>query len=299
MRELVRYDEETRARTLGDVLYVDGVDSRVDEARDGSFIVWVRDEEQLEQAKELRAAFEEAPDDPRFAEARREAERRRKQEREEAKQDRFKTIQMRERWARQAGGRKAVTTVLMGICVGVFLLTGFGDKGDIVEHLTISSFAVPRSSSLLHDIFSGQVWRLVTPIFLHFGFLHILFNMMWLRSLGTQVESREGPRALLMFVLFVGVFSNLAQLYVPWILSATFMPRFGGMSGVVYGLLGYVWLRGRRDPRSGYSLPPTVVVFMLVWLVLGFVNVIGPIANWAHLGGLALGLVAALRPTRR
>jgi GlpG protein len=62
------------------------------------------------------------------------------------------------------------------------------------------------------------------------------------------------------------------------------------MSGVVYGLLGYVWIRGKFDPASGLYLHRSTVIMMLIWLVAGFARVLGPIANYAHLGGLLIGM---------
>jgi GlpG protein len=65
---------------------------------------------------------------------------------------------------------------------------------------------------------------------------------------------------------------------------------FGGMSGVVYALLGYVWMRGKYDPASGLFVPPPTVTMMLIWFVAGWTGILGPIANMAHGAGLVLGM---------
>jgi len=83
-------------------------------------------------------------------------------------------------------------------------------------------------------------------------------------------------------VLGFSGFSNLVQ-------YAWGGPNFGGMSGVVYGLLGYIWVRGKLDPGSGLYLHQTTVIMMLVWLAFGFTGILS-IANGAHLGGLVVGL---------
>jgi hypothetical protein len=71
------------------------------------------------------------------------------------------------------------------------------------------------------------------------------------------------------------------------------------MSGVVYGLFGFVVVHSKLSPTSTLSLHPQSVRFMLIWLVLCFTGIIGPIANWAHtfglLSGAAIGAAVAMR----
>src|SRR3954454_24948993 len=93
----------------------------------------------------------------------------------------------------------------------------------------------------LSAIKAGQVWRLVTPIFLHFDILHLGFNMLMLVSLGGRIEQSRGTGKLLALVLVIAVSSNLAEYYLNWSLQQSLWPVwsaspwFGGMSGVVYG----------------------------------------------------------------
>ncbi len=167
-----------------------------------------------------------------------------------------------------------VTVVLIAVSVAVSLLSGF----HLVPSLMIST------DRGLGQIMSGQVWRLVTPMFIHLGVLHILFNMMWLWDLGRLIELLKGPVFLGALVLVTGMASNLAQFLV------TGNPAFGGMSGVVYALLGYVWMQGKFNPRFGFELHQSTVIMMLVWYVLCWTGLLGPIANWAHTAGLLLGV---------
>lgn len=138
----------------------------------------------------------------------------------------------------------------------------------------------------LVDIRKGQVWRLITPIFLHFGILHIAFNMMWLWQLGMLLEIRFRSLRFLALVGFVAVVSNVCQAF--WSGSTA----FGGMSGVVYGLFGFVWLRGKLHPSPEFALTRETVSGMLVWMVVCFTGIVGPIANAAHLMGLVAGAAA-------
>lgn len=170
-----------------------------------------------------------------------------------------------------------VTMVLIACSIGMAILSGLGNSREaLAPFLFVGAHG-------FGDVLDGQVWRLVTPIFIHFGPLHLLFNMMWLWDLGPAIERRNGSSFLLGFVALVGVTSNLGQ-YV-----MTHHPLFGGMSGVVYGLLGYIWIQGRMNPRFGLMLTPQTVYMMLVWFVLCWVGVLGAIANWAHTLGLLAG----------
>jgi GlpG protein len=82
--------------------------------------------------------------------------------------------------------------------------------------------------------------------------------------------------------------SNLGQMYMSG-------PGFGGMSGVVYGLLGYIWIRGKFDPASGLYLHSSTVIMMLIWFFICFAPNAIPgmprIANTAHAVGLVSGMV--------
>ena len=183
-------------------------------------------------------------------------------------------------WKRFLSRSGIMTKLLVIISVGLTLITSFGDNMEITRHLLISDITQYKGS--LIEVTEGELWRLVTPIFLHFMVIHILFNMMWLWDLGGTVERIQSKGFLLFFVISIGILSNLIQYYSNG-------PAFGGMSGVVYGLLGYTWIRS-LNVRSGYQLPKSIIGLMLAWLVLGYTGLIGAIGNAAHLSGLILGM---------
>lgn len=146
----------------------------------------------------------------------------------------------------------------------------------------------------------GEFWRLLTPAFLHFGTFHILFNGLWLWELGRRLELVMGPGRYLMFVVVTAVAANIAQFVGgPSV--------FGGMSGVVYALIGYIWMRQRLNPHPVLAVPPGIIGFMLVWLVICLTGIVdrfiaGSVANGAHVGGLLAGMawgIWAGKPTMK
>lgn len=137
----------------------------------------------------------------------------------------------------------------------------------------------------LPEVRHGQVWRLFASIFLHFGIMHIVFNLMWLRDLGGFIQNRFGAGYLAVLVLLTAIVSNYAQLL--WA-----GPGAGGLSGVNYGLFGYLWMRGKFDRAGLWRLNPQTVQLMMIWLVVCYTGALGPIANAAHTGGLIFGMAA-------
>ncbi len=175
-----------------------------------------------------------------------------------------------------------LTGVLIGISVVVAIVSVLGQKESVVGLLRITDQDYAEDS--LPEVAHGQIWRLVTPIFLHYSILHILFNMMCLKTLGTAIEAIAGTGRLLALTLVIGVISNLGQFYFAG-------PAFGGMSGVVYGLFGYVWMKTRFDKRSGYFISQQSVLMMVGWLVACMLNFIPGVANYAHGFGIVAGMV--------
>ena len=138
-------------------------------------------------------------------------------------------------------------------------------------------------------------WRLITPIFLHFSLTHLVFNMMWLWVLGRHIERDKGSLYCAGVMLLWGVFSNLAQLLYEG-------ADFGGMSGVVYGVIGYLWVEQRTGCRRFIVLPQWLFVMFIVWALWGILDsTLVPYDSWrsnmanaSHFGGLCAGCLTAL-----
>ena len=184
-----------------------------------------------------------------------------------------------------------VTLALILLSIGGFLMYLYTPTSWLTA-LSFSSSQVSDNQSLFQAI-DGQYWRLITPAFLHFGWLHIVFNCLWLWDLGRRVEQVMGHLNMFMLFLVIAVVSNASQFEFGG------GGLFGGMSGVVYGLLGFSWAAPQLQPAWPIQPPKAVMIFMVGWLVVcmsGMVEVLGfgAIANAAHLGGLLCGAVVGV-----
>lgn len=136
-------------------------------------------------------------------------------------------------------------------------------------------------------IAAGEIWRLVTPIFLHVGILHVGVNMYSLYVIGPPVERLFGlPRMLTVYLLsgIAGVAFSLAFSTAPSV----------GASGAIFGLLGalggFLFLHRRIFGRAGSVQLRQIALVAVINLAIG----LSPgIDNWGHLGGLIAGLSLA------
>ena len=184
--------------------------------------------------------------------------------------------------------RLSFSNLLVFLAVLVSLATFFG-QNQLTFYLTflkpeiINGFLnfIPIEKTYLEDF---EFWRLLSPIFLHFSVAHLAFNSLWIYILGTRIEDIEGYKKLIFLILFSGILSNLAES----VASGAII--FGGLSGCVYALLGFCYIREFIQKRYA---------FMIVWLALGYLDILnlfgfGKIANTAHLTGLICGISFAL-----
>jgi GlpG protein len=153
-----------------------------------------------------------------------------------------------------------------------------------------------KDTPLFEKIRQGQVWRLFTPALLHADIFHLFFNMLWLIVLGKQIEQHLSAARYILFLLIVGIFSNTMQ-------YLTSGPNFIGFSGILCGMLTFIWARQSTAPWEGYQLNRMTYLFMMVFIVgmaflqlLSFfleksfgVNFSLNIANTAHLSGALIG----------
>jgi len=287
MRLIGHLADESAARTFADYLYVEGIENQLEhEAKDG-WGVWVSEEDKLGRATELLSAFRANPQSPEFRERAKAAAGLRANKAKGETEYRSKLKSRRHLFRPLTPyGFGPLTFVLIVASVAVFFLSRFSHEPERVMVLQMTDWTGGQYDPTLPEIRHGQIWRLFTPIFVHYGILHLLFNMLWLRDLGSMIEARQSLLHLAVLVVVFAASSNLAQFYV-----GRSGPIFGGMSGVVYGLLGYIWMRGKFDPGSGLYLHPYTVTMMIIWFFLCYTGLVGPVANTAHAVGLILGMI--------
>lgn len=304
MRKLADFDAPERARILQEALRAEDIACELRRGPDDTYCVWILVEEQVPAARQLLQAFLENPDATRFS----------------APTTRARTAQAAPKTPSPSGARpRAVaarvtlrvrianapaTAIILVASTLATVLGALGRQQDVVQWLSIASYRHVDGFVRWRgydDILHGQLWRLFTPMLLHFGFFHLVFNAFWLLDLGAAIERFQGTARFSLFIALCAAASNLAQFQF----GGT--PSFGGLSGVVYALVGYLWTRGRYDPLAGIGVPPQLVRFFGAWMLLGFTGLldqlVGPMANYCHTGGFVsgalYGYLAAQRATRR
>jgi GlpG protein len=181
----------------------------------------------------------------------------------------------------------------------IALLSNFGSVIIFIEPFTFTEINITNLgyfSALSFDqtfIENNEWWRLVSPMFLHFSFAHLAFNCLWIYILGEKIERIDGSLTFISIVIFTAVSSNSLQFF--WNGSSL----FGGLSGVVYGLIGFCMIIEMDSSQDIYDIPPGLYLFMIIWMILGFMGVLelfgfGSVANFAHLGGLVSGIIFAI-----
>ena len=179
------------------------------------------------------------------------------------------------------------------------LISNFGSVIAAIEFLTFTNINVTNQGYISIFDFNqtywigNQWWRLITPIFIHFSFAHLAFNCLWIFILGEKIENTDGSLIFILLVIFSAILSNCLQYF--W----TETSLFGGLSGVIYGLIGFCMIIEFDTQYERYKLPPALYLFMIVWLLLGFAGILdlfgfGSVANFAHLGGLISGILFAM-----
>lgn len=282
MRQITTFDSTDHAERFQDYLIARGIKCSLDDG-EGGLALWIMDEDRIAEAKQELSRFREQPDDPRYVNARHEANAVLKEEAAKRKAARRNVVSLSGRWRSPTAANCPLTIGIVAVCIFVFVETYLlGDQRGLTERLFISK---DGTWSAIRD---GEWWRLVTPAIMHGGPLHILFNLIAWWDFGLKIEARKGSAWFLVFVLTIAVASNVLQFQMVH-------HRFLGLSGVVFGLFGFLWVKGKLDPEDGLGVSTSETQMILIWYAACWF--MAGIANGGHAGGLFVGIVLGLAST--
>ncbi|WP_375083850.1 rhomboid family intramembrane serine protease GlpG [Providencia sp. SKLX074055] len=233
--------------------------------------LWLEDDQFLNQVRQELDTFLQNPNDPRYLAA--------------SWQTGNTDAQFQYRnfltwdYLKEQSGPLTIAVILLSIIV--YLWVEMTDAREVLRYL-----AWPIGDQ------QSELWRWISPAFVHFSLSHIGFNLALWWFLAGQVERKLGTGKLFTILLVSALFSNWGQ-------SLFSENNFGGLSGVVYALVSYVWLTGERNPESGVNVPRGLMIFSIIWLFFGYFDILGMhIANAAHTSGLIIGLLMGVWDNR-
>lgn len=182
--------------------------------------------------------------------------------------------------------KKAPCTVaLIVVNVAVFIFLSFGGMTEDAYYM------LQNGAMYLPLLQQGEYYRLLTSIFLHFGFSHLVNNMLMLGVMGWQLELVIGKIKFLIIYFAAGLGGNM--------LSALVEIRTGdyavsaGASGAIFGIIGaLLYIAVRNHGQIGNVSGQGILVMIALTLYYGFTS--SGVDNFAHIGGLAVGFVLAI-----
>ena len=268
MRKIGKLQNEKDAQTLSNYLLSKDIDNVV-KSSSAEHVIWAQNEDHLPLAKEILQEFINNPQDPKY-----------------------KNVVIKKMPKKK---RRRKVTIFLGpqypYLTHFFILTSVivtilchapQFKQTILEYTLLLQNPFGRYLTR-HGTIITPIWTVITPIFVHWGVIHLLMNMLAMHYLGFLIEGKQGSIFYLTQILVIATISNTAEfIFSPGL--------FGGMSGVLYGQFGYLWIRGKLDIGWGIRLSDSAIKSGLVWLFLCWF-VIPNIANYAHTAGLLCGML--------
>ncbi len=182
--------------------------------------------------------------------------------------------------------KKAPCTVaLIVVNVAVFIFLSFGGMTEDAYYM------LQNGAMYLPLLQQGEYYRLLTSIFLHFGFSHLVNNMLMLGVMGWQLELVVGKVKFLLIYFAAGFGGNMLSVLVE-IRTGDYAVS-AGASGAVFGIIGaLLYIAMRNHGRIGTVSGQGILVMIALTLYYGFTS--SGVDNFAHIGGLAVGFVLAV-----
>jgi GlpG protein len=174
--------------------------------------------------------------------------------------------------------------------------------GVLPSLLFVDPVLIDAGGTMWSSVARGEIWRLITPIFIHFGWPHLLMNLLICWDFGGQIENRRGSVMFALFVVALAIASNVGQ--AAEMQLREHFGKFGGLSGVGYGLFGYMLVKVRFDSSERYVLSQVTTILLLIWFAICIAAEFPPfdqmlgfnVANSAHAVGFFLGMAIAYAP---
>lgn len=310
MRKIGELADRAQAIRFCDYLLTENISAmaEVSGSDQDAWAIWIRDEDRLDQARDQMRAFRQDPAASKY-DVQKQAEEIRKQQ-EAKNQDRLKQ-QRKVGGAAWAGSgnfvsqKPRLTIALVVVCVILFFTTDPGvrrspdDTGaklfQTMRFVGVQDYNESEGDPLA-SVKKGEIWRVFTPNLLHGSMMHLGFNMMALFFLGGAIERLQSPFALALLIALTGISAIVLQSVFPPALGGS--PNVIGISGAVYGLFGYLWIRPILQPSFPNLMPASTVIMMLAFMLMFILLPQGSmggvsVANVAHVAGLVTGIVCA------
>ena len=322
MRLIGVIDDAKQAQQLSAFLLTEGIENRVDLNDDNKSVVWVKDEDRFKDAMEAFGEHQANPNDAKYASAVDGAFQLLREQQRQARSVKKNIVKVQHGSMQTTG---PIVKTIIGLSILVAILTNFGDRHSREQGanraLQFVAVEKPISTDLtelhgqrsdnlnvrLASLKRGEFWRLITPIFIHYGPMHIILNVIMFFQFGRLIEGRYGSMWMAILILVCAVLSNFAQGVVPvavggsapeFYRSGMLITSFGGLSGVVFGMFGFILIKQMTDPTSRFNLPQSTIMILLIYMVFCMTpiapQVLGAkIANWAHGVGFIVGCALA------
>lgn len=180
-----------------------------------------------------------------------------------------------------------LASTIAALCLTIALMSQLGRDLRGLEGLFFPPLLFSSFLELALELIDPSLFlRSLTPALLHFGEIHLVFNLLWLFYFGRQIERVQPLLLVAVVYVVITLAGNVAQYYL------TGSNAFGGLSGLIYGLVGYTWLLGIMVPNSRIALRSSTFLVFVVAMVGMAIFASSSIASEAHAGGLFAGLVA-------
>ena len=186
MRQVGSLSNLDQAERFADYLRSEGTECSIDNGSDG-FRIWVQDDDRVASAKQELPIFLADPNHLRYRDASVIAKARLVERQLRREAARSNTISVSNSWNTSVAQQCPVTFGLIAISILVGILTGLKPvhNDPFVSRLWIST------DGSIQQILHGEIWRIISPIFLHFNLMHIVFNLLWTYQFGLQIEPRR------------------------------------------------------------------------------------------------------------